>query len=190
MVLFDKGNHVLRSLKFNKEKKEWLYQLQHATELSDRADATIALSKIKNDDEVVAAISATLNSDPFWGMRVLSAQTLGKIGGPSALKHLLAALDTNKEPVVRNYIVASLGDFKDNAELPARLQTIAANDISYRARASALESLGRTKSADALPTLTTAAASDSPDDILRNAALRSLGYLGNDKAVPLLVDWS
>ncbi len=190
MVLFDKGNYLLKSVKFNKEKKEWLYQLQHATELSDRADAIVALGKIKNDDDVVAALSTSLNSDPFWGIRVLSAQTLGKVGSPSALKHLLAALDINKEPVVRNYIVTSLGEFKDNADLPAKLQTIAANDTSYRARAAALESLGRTKSADVLPVLTAAVASDSPDDILRNAALRSLGYLGNDKAVPLLIDWS
>jgi aminopeptidase N len=190
MVLFDKGDYLLKSVKFNKEKKEWLYQLQHATELSDRADATIALSKIKNDDEVVAALSVPLNSDPFWGMRVLSAQALGKIGGPSALKHLLAALDSNKEPVVRNYIVTSLGEFKDNADLPAKLQTIAAGDSSYRARAAALEALGRTKSPEALTVLTAAVNSDSPDDLLRIYALRSLGYLGNDKAVPLLIDWS
>jgi aminopeptidase N len=190
MVLFDKGNYLFKGVKFNKEKKEWLYQLQHAAELSDRADATIALSKIKNDDEVVATLSTSLNSDPFWGMRVLSAQALGRIGSPSALKHLLAALDTNKEPVVRNYIVTGLGNFKDNADLPARLQTIAASDTSYRARAAALEALGRTKSPDAMTVLTAAVTSDSPDDILRNAALRSLGYLGSDKAVPVLRDWS
>jgi HEAT repeat protein len=31
---------------------------------------------------------------------------------------------------------------------------------------------------------------DSPDDFLRNAALRSLGYLGDDKGVPLLREWA
>ena len=190
MVLFDKGNCLLRSVKFRKEKKEWLYQLQHATEFSDRADAIVALDKIKNDDEVIAALSTTLNSDPFWGIRSLSAQALGNIGGPNALKHLLASLDNNKEPAVRFAIVGSIGNFKDNADLPAKLQSIAANDNSYRARAAALEALGRSKSADALNVLTAAVASDSPDDLLRIYALRSLGFLGNDKAVPLLTDWS
>jgi len=33
-------------------------------------------------------------------------------------------------------------------------------------------------------------AADSPDDFLRKAALRSLGSLGDDKAVPLLLQWS
>jgi HEAT repeat protein len=123
-------------------------------------------------------------------MRVLSAQALGKVGSPSALQHLLSALDTNKEPVIRNHIVTSLGNFKDNADLAPKLQSIAANDSSYRARAAALEALGRTKSADALPVLTAAVTSESPDDLLRIYALRSLGFLGNDKAVPLLTDWS
>src|SRR5579871_1594580 len=190
MVLFDKGNYIFKSAKFHKEKKEWLYQLQHATEFSDRADAIVALDKIKNDDDVVAALSTSLNSDPSWSIRYLSAQALGNIGGTSAYKHLLAALDTNKEAAVRFAIVGSIGNLKDNPDVPAKLQSIAASDSSYRARAAALEGLGRTKSADAINVLTTAVNSGSPDDILRNSALRSLGYLGNDKAVPLLIDWS
>jgi aminopeptidase N len=190
MVLFDKGGYLLKSAKFHKEKNEWLYQLKHATAFSDRADAIVALDKIKNDDEVVAALSTSLNSDPFWGVRSLSAQALGNIGGANALKHLVDSLETNKEPAVRYAIVGSIGYFKSNSEVPAKLQSIANNDASYRARAAALESLGRTKSTDALTVLTAAVASDSPDDILRISALRSLGYLGNDKAVPLLVDWS
>ncbi|HUE42704.1 MAG TPA: M1 family aminopeptidase, partial [Candidatus Sulfotelmatobacter sp.] len=190
MVLFDKGGYLFKSAKFHKEKKEWLYQLKHATEFSDRADAIVALDKIKNDDEVVAALSTSLNSDPSWSIRALSAQALGNIGGPSALKHLFDSLDTNKEPAVRYYIVASIGNFKDNSEIPAKLEAIARDDSSYRARSAALEALGRTKSADALTVLTAAVSGDSPDDVLRNAALRSLGYLGNDKAVPLLGDWS
>ena len=34
-----------------------------------------------------------------------------------------------------------------------------------------------------------AIAADSPDDFLRNAALRSLGPLGDEKAVPVLREW-
>jgi aminopeptidase N len=190
MVLFDKGGFLFKSAKFHKEKREWIYQLKHATEFSDRADAIVALDKIKNDDEVVAALSTSLNSDPSWSIRSLSAQALGNIGGTSAFKHLLAALDTNKEPAVRYAIVGSIGYFKDNSDVPTKLQAIASGDSWYRARAAALEGLGRIKSADALTVLTAAVNGDSPDDILRNSALRSLGYLGNDKAVALLIDWS
>src|SRR5208282_6862128 len=42
----------------------------------------------------------------------------------------------------------------------------------------------------ALATLDAAVTADSPDGFLRNAALRSMGSLGDDKAVPLLLQWS
>jgi aminopeptidase N len=190
MVLFDKGGYVLKSADFHKEKKEWLYQAKNATEFGDRADAIIALGKIKNDDEVVASLAAALNSDKAWGIRALSADALGRVGGPAALKHLVSALDTNDYPAVRYRIVAAIGDFKEEASVPGRLEAIARDDHSYRARASALQALGRMKSPNAIAVLTTAAEGTSPDNFLRNAALRSLGSLGNDKAVPLLREWA
>ena len=189
MVLFDKGGHVLKSADFHKEKKEWLYQLKNATELSDRADAVAALDKLKGDD-VVAALGDTLRTDRAWGMRAGAAGALGLVGGPASSKQLLDALATEKEPAVRAQIVTALGDFKDDSAVVAKLNSIAGHDSSYRARAAALGALGRLKAPGALATLDAAVAADSPDGFLRNAALRALGPLGDDKAVPLLREWS
>src|SRR5262249_32852401 len=63
LVLFDKGGHILKSADFHKEKKEWMYQLKHATELADRADAVRELAKLKDDPEVDLALGETLQSD-------------------------------------------------------------------------------------------------------------------------------
>src|ERR1700720_3558762 len=101
MVLFDKGGHVLKTAAFHKEKREWLYQLKNATEFADRADAVIALGKLKNDDEVVAALATALNTDQAWGIRAVSADALGRNGGSTAFKHLVDALKTNDLPAVR-----------------------------------------------------------------------------------------
>ena len=68
MVLFDKGGHVLKTLEFRKEKKEWLYQLKNGGELADRAEAIQALAKIKNDDEVVAALAQAMNTDTAFAL--------------------------------------------------------------------------------------------------------------------------
>ncbi len=190
MVLFDKANRVLKSTEFHKEKKEWLYQLKNAGEFADRADAVSALEKIKNDDEVVSALGNALRNDKFWGLRATAADALGQIGSPAASKQLLDALDSANEPWVRYRIVAALGNFKDDSAIPAKLTEIAKADSSYRARAAALQALGRLKTPDALATLGAAVSGDSPDGYLRNAALRSLGPLGDDKAVPLLEQWS
>jgi aminopeptidase N len=190
MVLFDKGGHILKSAEFHKEKKEWLYQLKHATDLADRADAVVALGKLKNDEEVVAALGDTLRTDKAWGVRATAADTLGQLDGVSASKLLLAALDSSDKPWVRSRVVSALGDFKDDAAVAAKLEVIAKQDESYRARAAALQALGRLKGPKVFETLDATVAGDSPDGFLRNAALRALGSLGDDKAVPLLLQWS
>ncbi len=190
MVLFDKGGHILKSAEFHKEKKEWLYQVKNATDLADRADAVVALGKMKNDDEVVAVLGDILRNDKAWGVRATAADTLGQLGAASASKLLLAALDSHDGPWVRNRVVSALGNFKDDTTVAAKLNSVANQDDSYRARAAALQALGRLKEPNAFATLGAAVASDSPDGFLRNAALRSLGSLGDDKAVPLLLQWS
>ncbi len=190
MVLFDKGGHVLKSAEFHKEKKEWLYQLKNAADLADRADAAVALGKLKNDEEVVAALGEALRNDKSWGVRATAADTLGQLSGASSSKLLLAALDSHDTPAVRNRVATALGNFKDDPAIAAKLNSVAKQDDSYRARAAALQALGRLKAPDAFATLEAAIAADSPDGFLRNAALRSLGPLGDDKAVPLLLQWS
>jgi len=190
LVLFDKGGHVLKTVEFHKERKEWLYQLKNATELADRADAVVALGKIKGDDAVIAALGDTLRNDKTWEVRALAADTLGKIDGPVASKQLLAALDGAKEAWLRSHIVSALGNFKDDPAITAKLNSVAKEDSSYRARAAALQAIGRLKTPNAFTTLEAAIAADSPDNFLRNAALRALGPLGDDRAVPLLLQWS
>jgi aminopeptidase N len=190
MVLFDKGGQILKSVEFHKEKKEWLYQLKNAAELADRAEAVQALAKFKNDDEAVAALGTALNTDKAWGLRDIAADALGRIGNAAAGKQLLEALDANTQPYVRNHIVSALDSIKEEPKVTAKLLVIARDDASYRARANALQSLGKLKAPNALEVLTAAVSTDSPDDFLRNAALRSLGYLGDDKGVPLLREWA
>ena len=190
MVLFDKGGHILKAAEFHKEKKEWLYQLKHASELADRADVVEALAKIKDDAEVDAALGETMRNDQAWGVRATAADALGERKTPAAAKQLLEALNGAPEPWVRTRIVAALGNFKDNADIAAKLEAVAKDDKSFRARGAALQSLGKLKAPSALADLKQAVAGDSPDDFLRNAALRAMGSLGDDQAVPALQEWA
>jgi aminopeptidase N len=190
MVLFDKGTQVLKSVEFKKDKKELIYQLKNASELADRADAAVALGKLKGDDDAAAAVGAALHTDKARGVRQVAAESLGELNSPVAAKQLLSALNDEKEAEVRATIVQALGSFKDNAEITAKLEAVANDDPSYRARAAALGAIGRTKSPKAYEILTAAVNGDSPDGFLRNAALRGFGALGDDKAVPLLREWA
>jgi aminopeptidase N len=190
MVLFDKGNQVLKSMEFRKDKKELLYQLKNAGELADRADAAVDLGKVKADDDAAVALGEALRSDKARGVRQVAAESLGELNSPAAAKQLLNGLDEVKEPELRAAVVQALGSFKETPEITAKLESIAKDDSSYRARAAALGALGRMKTPQAYEILTAAVNGDSPDGFLRNAALRGLGPLGDDRAVPLLREWA
>jgi aminopeptidase N len=190
MVLFDKGGQVLKSMEFKKDKKELLYQLKNASELADRADAAVALGKIKDDEGATSALGEALRNDKARGVREVAAESLGEQNSTAAAKQLLGALDDCKEAELRSMIVQSLGSFKESPEITAKLESIAKDDASYRARAAALAAIAGMKTPKAYDLLTVAVNGDSPDSILRNAALRAFGPLGNDKAVPLLREWA
>ena len=190
MVLFDKGTQILKSVEFKKDKKDLLYQLKNATELADRAAAAVALGKIKNDDEAAAALGEALRTDKADGVRITAAQALGELNTPAASRQLLDSLSSVTQPWVRYHLVDALASFKDDPAVKSKIETIARGESSYRTRATALQSLGRMKTPNAYELLTAAVNTDSPDGVLRNAALRAFGSLEDDKAVQLLRDWA
>ena len=189
MVLFDKGDNVLKSVEFKKDASALIYQLKNATDISDRADAAVALAHIKDNPDVVVALGSAAQHDPFWGTRSESLKALGKIGGPDAEKQIIAGLSDEK-PWVREVAVEQLGEFAGDPSLGPRLIDIAKNDSAYHVRAAALNALGEIKTANAYDTLVAAVNSDSPDDTLRNGGLEGLGSLGDDRAIPVLLEWS
>jgi len=135
-------------------------------------------------------LGESLKTDKARGVQEVAAEALGEMNSLAASKQLISALDVVKEPSTRAAIVQALGSFKESPEITAKLETIAHDDSSYRARAAALGAIGRMKTPNAYDILTAAVAGDSPDGFLRNAALRGFGPLGNDKAVPLLREWA
>ncbi|MBI3670441.1 MAG: HEAT repeat domain-containing protein [Acidobacteria bacterium] len=189
LVLFDKDHKVLKSVEFSKTPREWIYQLKDAQSVPARLDAAQALGEVKNKDDAVTALGEAALTDPFWGVRAEALRALGRIGGPAAQERVLAAL-ANDKPWVRQVAVEQMANFKDDASVARRLETLFREDKAYRVRAAALATLAVQKPANAFEILESAAATDSPDDRLRVAALRGLGTLGDDRAVPVLLEWS
>jgi HEAT repeat protein len=75
-------------------------------------------------------------------------------------------------------------------ELAPRLVALYHDDPSFRVRAEALEALAQMKAPGVFDLLRGAISADSPRDLVRDAALRGLGDLGDERAVPLLLEWS
>jgi aminopeptidase N len=189
MVLFDKGNKILRSLDFQKSPEEWIRQLQTAQDVPDRADAAVALGNIKDNDAVTAALGEAARRDHFWGVRNEALRALGRINSPNARKQVLAAL-SNEQPWVRQMAVEQMGKFQNDEETIKRLQAIYKDDKAYSVRGVALQSLAQVKGSGTTALLEKALSTSSPDDVLRRASLRAMGTLGDDAVVPSLLEWS
>jgi aminopeptidase N len=190
LVLFDKGDKILKSVEFHKSTPQWIYQLQNAQDVADRADAAQALAARKNDDGVVEALGQAAIHDHFWGVRNESLLALGRIGGDEAEKRIMAAT-LNSDPWVRETAISQLGHFRDDSSLAPQLAEVFRSDSAYRVRTVALIAYAQLKPADGLDFLESAARTESPDNVIRRAALRAMGALGDDMAVStLLGTWS
>jgi len=189
MVLFDRGDQILKRVDFKRDPALLIYQLQHAETVPDRADAAFALGALRNDAEAIAALGDAAEHDPFWGVRAEALRALGKVDGADAEKQVFTGL-SDQAPWVREVAVRTLGSFKQDTDLATRLTDVTAHDPAYRVRAAALRALAEVKAPNAFDILVAAVNSDSPDGILRDAALGSFGALGDTRAVPTLLAWS
>jgi aminopeptidase N len=189
IVLFDRGDKILKSADFQKTAEEWTRQLRNASSVPDRADAAVALGNYHDNDAAVNALGDAALHDNFWGVREEALRSLGRINSPAARKQVLANL-ANEQPWVRVVAIEQLGKDRGDEDVIKRLQNIYKDDKAYTVRAAALQSLALDKAPNLEATLEKTLTISSPDDVLRGAALRAMGSLGDDSAVPTLLDWS
>ena len=163
MVLFDKGNRILKTTTFTKSPAEWIYQLKRAATVPDRADAARALRDVKDNNDATAALGEAALHDSFWGVREQAIYSLGHGGGPAARKQIELAL-ANEQPWVRVAAVEELGRFKGEASAAREFETIFRDDKAYSVREAALESLARVAAPNAFAILQSGVQMESPDD--------------------------
>ena len=189
MVLFDKGDKILKSVDFQKTPEEWIRQLRTAAEVPDRADAAYALGNLRDNEAAANALGEAAQRDKFWGVREEALRSLGRINSQPARKQVLAAM-SNEQPWVREVAVEQLGRYHGDEEIAKRLQNIYKDDKAYSVRGAALQSLATDKATSAGHILEKALTTSSPNDVLRRASLRAMGSLGENSVVPALLEWS
>lgn len=189
MVLFDPGDKIFKKVDFIKTPDMLIYQLKNAEAVTDRADAAMALADLQDSPAVIAALGQAATHDPFWGVRVEALHALGKLRGRDAEKAVVSAT-ADPKPWVREAAVAELAHFAPDAAVAPELDKMAATDPAFLVRAEAVRALAASESPEAFAALLAATKTDSPDDVIRRAALSGFGALGDSRAVPILLDWS
>jgi aminopeptidase N len=188
LVRIDPEFSLLCSLKEEKSRRLWAAQLTAPT-VAERVRALehFAESKTDADRELVRGV---LEADAFYGVRIEAAKALARSGGDISRDALIAGLKQS-EARVRTACVVGLGKFVGDETVARELtQLLRKGDRSYKVEAGLLTSL--TAVAKSAPMDVLLAALDTPShrDVIRTAALRSLGTIPKEQALKTLGDWS
>lgn len=132
------------------------------------------------------ALARAIEHDPFWGVAAEIATALGSTSAPRARTILIAAA-AHAHPKVRRSVAAALGAFVSTSQTARALAGLTA-DASYFVVAEAYASIGRSRASDAFATLEAALARPSWQETIAAGALRGLADLGDERAVPLIID--
>jgi aminopeptidase N len=172
-VELDPDGWILKKLTFNKDAKEWAFQLENGTTANSRIEAAHELAKKPNDPATVPALKRALSKDPFWGVRRAAALALGDVRSVEARDILRAAL-SDKDSLVRRGAAQALGKFHRDAQAAAWLRRALARDRSDYVKASCVFALARLKDKQAFRDLKTYARRRSHNDVVAASALAGM----------------
>ncbi len=191
LVIFDKGDWLIKELKFDKSFDEWKYQATSATSLVDRILGLQALARMPKEGDVISVFIDRMLHDQFWAVRrdaasqvslaVAKSDSLRPIAKPALL---LAMKD--KRPEVRSVAAGALRWFKGDDVLE-RLNA-ALNDSSYQVFGRALSAIAKVDSANALPIVKRYLSTPSRQNVVAGYALNALGTVDTSQAVAVAME--
>jgi aminopeptidase N len=188
LVVFDKGNWLLKEMTWHKSPEEWLYQAEHAGNPVDRLLAVQEIALKGGNDSTVACIARVVRNDPFWAVRreaVLSCEKLDTLeaGKKSHLTAALIAAARDPKSEVRLAAINVLAHTPEERVIGTLHESL--KDSSYRVVAAALRSLAKTDSAHAGSLLLSFIDVPSHGNVIAASALRSLAGLDSVRALEL-----
>jgi aminopeptidase N len=188
LVLFDKGNWLLKEVHFHKSRDEWSYQAEIAESPVDRLNAIKALSSLPDSDDVIPLLARVALHDRFWAVRSQAISALDenftqRDSMKQIIKSTLLAACRDSNSHVRDAAVSYLSTRRGD-EVVSALHA-ALNDSSYVVVAAALRSLAKADSAHAEKTLLGFMDTPSYRNGIVNAALGALGQLDSTRAVEI-----
>lgn len=192
MVIFDKGNTILKELHFEKDLDEWIYQLAHGEFAIERSQAAQELGNARyhGKTQVIAALKQSINTDKFWATRIYAltslARTSDSLKGMESMMTELALHDPKVD--VRAAAIDLLPRMSDHA-MASELAKQALNlDSSYRNRASAMRVIYRTDPALGFSIAKKLVKEKSPRDHVRQVAVDVITETKTEEALDLLIE--
>jgi aminopeptidase N len=189
LVIFDKGDWLLKELFFDKSNEEWAYQAASAANPIDRVRAIQHMNKSPKDETVIPILAKISSGDAFWAVRREAVNALGgrtdtsSADGKAQIKTALLAACGDKKSQVRSAAVSQLGKYRGD-DVVAALRT-ALNDSSYGIVTASLRSLTKADSAHAAATMNQYIDLPSYRNSYATTALNMLAQLDSVQGVTL-----
>jgi HEAT repeat protein len=181
MVVFDVGNTIYKTLKFDQPSSWLAEQLARDENLWNRWWAIGQLASRTTDTTAANALAKAATSSDYFLTRAQASNALGKMPGEIAMLALVAAAkDTSSQ--VRQAAIASLGQ---QGGTQARDVAAAAfdKDTSYQVRAAALSVVTRLDPPNARGFIGRGLASTSYQNSIQDAALAAVAQLNDTSFV-------
>jgi aminopeptidase N len=187
IVNFDRGNYLIKQVKFNRSDDELAYQLLHDADVMGRVRAALEL-KTHKSDAAMKAMSEALLKDSFWAVRVEAARALAELKTNAARAALIEAAK-DKDSHIRREAMRGLGQFND-PKLADVFITAINTDPSYFVIAEAARALGKSNAPQAYDALNKALKMESWADTILAGALGGLGALKDPRAIELMIQYA
>jgi len=180
IINFDRGNYLIKRVKFERSDDELSYQVLHDTDVMGRVLAAIEL-KSRTSETAVKSLAEAALRDSFWGVRIEAVKSLSGFKTDSSRAALIGAVN-DKDSRIRREAIKGLGELKDARLADMFIKTVN-NDPSYFAVAEAARALGLTGSPKAYDVLAPALKVESWQGTIRAGVLGGLADLKDPRAI-------
>jgi aminopeptidase N len=182
IINFDRGNQIIKRVKFERSDEDIAYQLLHDNDVMGRVRAAIEL-KAQRTEVAARALTESVKRDGFWGVRIETTKALSAFGTATTRAGLLEAVK-DKDARIRREAIKGLAAFKDEKLADVFISTIK-NDPSYFTIAEAAKALGQTGSPRAFEVLADTLKLESWQGTVRAGAITGLAALKDARAIDI-----
>jgi len=181
-VVFDDGNHVLKTLEFDQPVTWLAEELRRDDNLWDRQWAIAQLARHPDDHDAAAALTDAATHADYYATRLQAVEVLGDFPAASAMSALAeAAKDTSA--AVRAAAVSAMGKVGGTA-VGSIARDLFQRDSSDEVRAAALGTLVQSDPAHAHDVLAQALTTPSYRDGIQSAAFQGIIQTNDTAFIP------
>lgn len=187
MTIIDKGKTVLASFEMKKSTEEYIFQLSHASDVTDRIEAARALRFHNSEANVFSALREAALRDKFWAVRDQAVLALAA-SDDRLTKQTLFTAARDKHSSVRSSAIDALSRFT-TPDVAAFVMN-AACDSSLLVISACMRTLTEIDTLQAFDLASKYVELDSYRDILRRAAFDVFLAMHDPRAIPFALKYS